>query len=79
MRDPCAVAQTGSVLRKRARLITDLFKRHGGTTRVDARGEALQRAMMALVDGPGYTAPMARRRNLPCAPSVLGAIFSESV
>jgi CHAT domain-containing protein len=34
-------------------LITDLFKRQADDPRL-TRGEALQQAMMALVDGPGY-------------------------
>jgi CHAT domain-containing protein len=35
-------------------LITDLFKRQADDPKL-TRGAALQQAMMALVDGPGYT------------------------
>ena len=35
-------------------LVTDLFKRQAADAKL-ARGEALRQAMMAMVDGPGYT------------------------
>ena len=35
-------------------LVTDLFKRQADDAKL-ARGEALRQAMMAMVDGPGYT------------------------
>ena len=35
-------------------LVTDLFKRQAADQKL-TRGEALRQAMMALVDGPGYT------------------------
>ena len=55
-------------------LITDLFKRQADNPRL-TRGEALQQAMMSLVDGPGFVGTDGKTDFTYAHPAVLGALF----
>ena len=54
-------------------LVTDLFRRQAADAKL-SRGEALRQAMMALLDGKGFTDDKGETRVRLRAPAVLGAL-----
>ena len=54
-------------------LVTDLFRRQAADSKL-TRGEALRQAMMALIDGKGFTDEKGKTLFSLRAPAVLGAL-----